>query len=222
MVDPYVRAAYGGSSTESPSKHLCQYRVVGRFLWSLWASSRRISPWGSSRHVSSADVRRGGRLCNRSSRTWNRRAKRPPFSLGAKPLATFVRVISPANTDGDTHGIRLAFARAMGNTGSVVFIEGNMPMQTEIVPLIIVTKLKQFDRGRFGAGRVDARHVVRDALLVNVLLRRLWAAASRDDRPPDSRRLRPPPSAAADGTVSPRRRRHKRSPWGVRLMIGLA
>jgi len=44
-----------------------------------------------------------------------------------------------------TTGFALAFARGLGEYGSVVFISGNMPMRTEIVPLLIVTKLEQFD-----------------------------------------------------------------------------
>jgi sulfate transport system permease protein len=44
-------------------------------------------------------------------------------------------------------GFALAFARALGEYGSVVFISGNMPMSTEIVPLLIVTKLEQYDYG---------------------------------------------------------------------------
>jgi len=64
--------------------------------------------------------------------------------LGASRLRTFVRVILPVLTPSIITGFTLAFARAVGEYGSVVFISGNLPGQTEIVPLLIVTKLEQF------------------------------------------------------------------------------
>jgi sulfate transport system permease protein len=66
-------------------------------------------------------------------------------SLGATPLQTFTRVIFPTVMPALITGFTLAFARALGEYGSVVFIAGNMPMVSEIVPLIIITKLEQFD-----------------------------------------------------------------------------
>jgi sulfate transport system permease protein len=65
-------------------------------------------------------------------------------SLGATRLQTFVQVIFPAILPALLTGFALAFARALGEYGSVVFIAGNMPMKTEITPLLIVTKLEQF------------------------------------------------------------------------------
>jgi sulfate transport system permease protein len=64
--------------------------------------------------------------------------------LGASRLGTFVRVILPVLIPPVLTGFALAFARAVGEYGSIVFISGNMPNQTEIVPLLIVTKLEQF------------------------------------------------------------------------------
>jgi sulfate transport system permease protein len=66
-------------------------------------------------------------------------------TLGATRLQTAFRVILPAITAPALTGLALAFARAVGEYGSIVFISGNMPMKTEIVPLLIVTKLEQFD-----------------------------------------------------------------------------
>ncbi|MBX3363132.1 MAG: sulfate ABC transporter permease subunit CysT [Phycisphaeraceae bacterium] len=66
-------------------------------------------------------------------------------SLGANRLQTFRRVIVPAVLPAMLTGFALAFARAVGEYGSVVFISGNMPMKTEIAPLLIITKLEQFD-----------------------------------------------------------------------------
>jgi len=65
--------------------------------------------------------------------------------LGAGRLATFRRVILPSLFPAILTGFALAFARALGEYGSVVFISGNMPMKTEITPLLIVTKLEQYD-----------------------------------------------------------------------------
>ena len=66
-------------------------------------------------------------------------------SLGAGRLQTFFRVILPTVLPALLTGFALAFARGLGEYGSVVFIAGNMPMKTEIAPLLIVTKLEQYD-----------------------------------------------------------------------------
>jgi sulfate transport system permease protein len=66
-------------------------------------------------------------------------------TLGASRLHTLRRVILPAVTPAALTGFALAFARAVGEYGSIVFISGNMPGKTEIAPLLIVTKLEQFD-----------------------------------------------------------------------------
>jgi sulfate transport system permease protein len=66
-------------------------------------------------------------------------------SLGASRWQSFRRVILPAVFPALLTGFALAFARALGEYGSVVFIAGNMPMKTEIVPLLILVKLEQYD-----------------------------------------------------------------------------
>lgn len=66
-------------------------------------------------------------------------------SLGARRLQTFRRVLFPAITPALATGFTLAFARAIGEYGSVVFISGNMPMRTEIAPFLIVVKLEEFE-----------------------------------------------------------------------------
>jgi sulfate transport system permease protein len=65
--------------------------------------------------------------------------------LGATPWQTFSRVIFPTVLPALLAGFAMAFARALGEYGSVVFISGNMPMRTEITSLLIVSKLEQFD-----------------------------------------------------------------------------
>jgi sulfate/thiosulfate transport system permease protein len=66
-------------------------------------------------------------------------------SLGATRLQTIFRVVLPALLPSVLTGFALAFARAIGEYGSVVFISGNMPLRTEITPLLIITKLEQYD-----------------------------------------------------------------------------
>jgi sulfate transport system permease protein len=66
-------------------------------------------------------------------------------SLGATRLQTFVRVIFPTIVPALLTGFALAFARALGEYGSVVFISGNLPMKTQITPLLIITKLEQYN-----------------------------------------------------------------------------
>jgi sulfate transport system permease protein len=66
-------------------------------------------------------------------------------SLGASRWQTFFHVILPALLPACLTGFALAFARAVGEYGSVVFISGNMPMRTEITSLLIITKLEQYD-----------------------------------------------------------------------------
>ena len=75
-------------------------------------------------------------------------------------------------------GFALAFARAVGECGSVVFIAGNMPMKTEIVPLLIITKLEQYDyRGATAIAVVMLILSFLLLLLINLLQR--WSTSSR-------------------------------------------
>ena len=66
-------------------------------------------------------------------------------SLGAGRARTFTSVIFPTVLPALLTGFTLAFARALGEYGSVVFISGNLPMKTEIAPFLIMTKLEQYD-----------------------------------------------------------------------------
>jgi len=66
-------------------------------------------------------------------------------TLGASRLQTFAHVIFPALMPALLTGFALAFARALGEYGSVIFIAGNMPMVSEITSLLIITKLEQYD-----------------------------------------------------------------------------
>jgi sulfate/thiosulfate transport system permease protein len=99
-------------------------------------------------------------------------------TLGASRIQTFLRVIGPALMPAAITGFALAFARALGEYGSVVFISGNMPMRTEVVPLLIMTKLEQFDyQGAAAIALVMLVVSFTMLLLINVLQK--WSI-SRD------------------------------------------
>jgi sulfate/thiosulfate transport system permease protein len=98
-------------------------------------------------------------------------------SLGAGRWQTFTRVVLPAVAPALLTGFALAFARAIGEYGSVVFISGNMPMKTEIVPLLIITKLEQFDYAG-GTAVAMVMLVASFGLLLSINLLQ-WAARRR-------------------------------------------
>ena len=94
-------------------------------------------------------------------------------TLGATRLTTFLRVVLPEIWPALLTGFALAFARAIGEYGSVVFISGNMPMKTEITPLIIISKLEQYDYHGAAAVAVVMLFISFAMLLVINLLQRL-------------------------------------------------
>ncbi len=99
-------------------------------------------------------------------------------SLGAQRLQTFRHVVLPILTPALLTGFALAFARAVGEYGSVIFIAGNLPMVSEITPLMIITKLEQYDYA--GATAIAAVMLVFSfvlLLLINGL--QAWAAKLR-------------------------------------------
>jgi len=96
-------------------------------------------------------------------------------SLGAGRRQTFARVILPALFPAWLTGFALAFARALGEYGSVVFIAGNMPMRTEITSLLIITKLEQYDYA--GAAAIAVVMLVASFLLLGTINRlQSWAS----------------------------------------------
>jgi sulfate transport system permease protein len=93
-------------------------------------------------------------------------------SLGASRWQVFRKVIFPLARPALLTGFALAFARALGEYGSVIFIAGNLPMRTEITPLLIVTKLEQYDYA--GAAAIAVVMLVASFLMllaINVLQR---------------------------------------------------
>lgn len=96
-------------------------------------------------------------------------------SLGASRLTTIRRVVLPALLPALLTGFALAFARAVGEYGSVVFISGNMPYKTEIAPLMIVSKAEQYDyQGAAAIGTVMLLAAFALLVLINGL--QWWAA----------------------------------------------
>ncbi len=96
--------------------------------------------------------------------------------LGASRLQTFLTVVLPALIPALLTGFALAFARAVGEYGSVIFIAGNMPLVSEITPLIIITKLEQYDYA--GATAIAAvMLVVSFVLLLLINLLQAWVQA---------------------------------------------
>ena len=95
-------------------------------------------------------------------------------TLGATRAQTFGRVILPVLVPALMTGFALAFARALGEYGSVIFIAGNMPMVSEITPLLIITKLEQYDYA--GATAIAVVMLVTAfALLLAINLLQAWA-----------------------------------------------
>ncbi len=95
-------------------------------------------------------------------------------TLGAGRWTVFRRVIFPLLVPALITGFTLAFARAIGEYGSVIFISGNLPMKTEILPLLIVSQLEQFNYGAaavISAGMLIVSFAL--LLIINLLQRRL-------------------------------------------------
>jgi sulfate transport system permease protein len=97
-------------------------------------------------------------------------------TLGAGRWQAFWRVILPAILPALLTGVALAFARAVGEYGSVIFIAGNMPMISEIAPLMIIAKLEEYDYA--GAAAIGvAMLAVSFAILLAINLLQRWHAA---------------------------------------------
>jgi len=105
---------------------------------------------------------------------FDREVEEAAESLGATPWQTFTKVIWPSIMPATLTGFALAFARALGEYGSVIFIAGNLPMVSEIAPLLIVIKLEEFSYG--GAAAIAAVMLMASFILllaINALQR--WA-----------------------------------------------
>lgn len=108
-------------------------------------------------------------------------AEEAAASLGANRWQTFYKVILPAIWPALLTGFSLAFARAVGEYGSVIFIAGNMPMVSEITPLMIITKLEQYDYAGATAIAV-VMLVISFALLLIINLLQWWSSHRHGNR----------------------------------------
>ena len=96
-------------------------------------------------------------------------------TLGARRFQTFMRVLLPSLAPALITGTSLAFVRAVGEYGSVIFIAGNLPMVSEIAPLLIVIRLEQFDYA--GAAAVGVAMLAMSfVMLLAINLTQAWAA----------------------------------------------
>ncbi len=123
-------------------------------------------------------------------------------TLGASRLQAFVRVVLPALRPSIVTGFALAFSRALGEYGSVVFISGNMPGKTEIAPLLVMTKLEQFDYA--GATALALVMVIASFVVliaINSLARRTRKLDRNRTRPAIERPAEPPSATIARGYV---------------------
>lgn len=121
--------------------------------------------------------------------------------LGASRLQAFLRVVLPNLVPPLLTGFTLAFARALGEYGSIVFISGNLPMKTEIAPLLIVTKLEQYDEA--GATAIAVVLLVASFALVFAVnaLQRWTRRAVGASAMAASRGFRPAPTLAESPAV---------------------
>ncbi|WP_434290971.1 sulfate ABC transporter permease subunit CysT [Celeribacter sp. SCSIO 80788] len=104
----------------------------------------------------------------------DREVEEASATLGANRLTTLIRVIWPMLMPAALTGFALALARAVGEYGSVIFIAGNIPLKTEIAPLLIVIELEEFDyRGAAAIGL--AMLVISFALLMAINLLQIWS-----------------------------------------------
>jgi len=130
-------------------------------------------------------------------------------SLGAGRWQTVVKVLLPAILPAALTGFTMAFARAVGEYGSVVFISGNMPMRTEITPLLIITKLEQYDYA--GATAIAVVMLVASfVLLLAINLLQRWAgnrdktaSADSDNQSVQAGDTSPRPSIDENGRLNP-------------------
>ncbi|MBP1759403.1 MAG: sulfate transporter, inner rane subunit CysT [Firmicutes bacterium] len=108
----------------------------------------------------------------------DKEAEEAAACLGATRFQTFYKIIIPSILPSIITGFALAFARALGEYGSIVFISGNMPMKTEIAPLLIRTKLEQYDYA--GATALAAVMLVISFTIILFINLTQWWASNRD------------------------------------------
>ena len=155
---PAVRAADRGRGHRADDA--AREERLDRAAGSSRSASRSPTRRSASRSRSSSSACRSScarcSRCSRTSSRSSRRRRRASARAAGRPSAA---CSSRRSGPRSLTGFALAFARALGEYGSVVFISGNMPMKTEIAPLLIVTKLEQYDYA--GATAIAAVMLVR-------------------------------------------------------------
>jgi sulfate transport system permease protein len=111
----------------------------------------------------------------------DREVEQAALTLGASALQTFARVMLPVLWPPMLTGFALAFARAVGEYGSVIFIAGNMPKSTEIAPLLIVSKLEQYDYAGASAIAV-VMMVLSFTIMLGINALQNWAVTRHGER----------------------------------------
>jgi sulfate transport system permease protein len=117
--------------------------------------------------------------------------------LGADRFQTVTKVILPAILPACLTGVALAFARAVGEYGSVIFIAGNVPMVSEITPLLIVIKLEQFDYA--GASALAVLMMVLSFIILLAINRLQWYLQSRHSGQANAKAARVPAPLSLEG-----------------------
>ncbi|MGB8326236.1 MAG: sulfate ABC transporter permease subunit CysT [Steroidobacteraceae bacterium] len=103
----------------------------------------------------------------------DREVEQAAITLGATGLQSFLRVILPSIWPALLTGLALAFARGVGEYGSVIFIAGNLPLKSEIAPLLIITRLEQFEYAGATAIAV-VMLIISFAIMLSINALQLW------------------------------------------------
>jgi sulfate transport system permease protein len=114
-------------------------------LFAPWGVKIAFTPWGILIALIFIGLPFVVRTVQPVLQDLDREVEEASATLGASRAQTVFRVVLPALLPALLTGVALAFARAVGEYGSVIFIAGNMPFVSEIAPLLIVTKLEEFD-----------------------------------------------------------------------------
>lgn len=118
---------------------------IGEFLYTMFDIKVAFTPLGIAVALVFIGLPFVVRTVEPVLEDFDREIEEASASLGASRWQTFYKVILPQLTPSLLTGFAMAFARALGEYGSVIFIAGNMPYISEIVPLVIIIKLEQYD-----------------------------------------------------------------------------